>query len=340
MASSRWLATVAALVLGSAPSSAQVNLHVAHTAGLSEVDFSAGYTGPATAFISLTGAEAVIVDADDVIHVGHGGAISALVYDDGMQTYADATASGAFFGPLDVDQVVIDSNGVVHVLHSAGLSGLNFDFSGGAGSGYSDTTAFLSLPVPSLGLAVDTGDVLHPGHASGMSATDFSPPSTYSSTAAQFFSIANVRTVTVASNAVIHVGHSAGLSALTYSGTSYVDTGHFFSLANVNAIFEDPSGDLLVAHDGGISAFSYSGSGYSARTGFSNLGGNAANALIMDVDGVLHVGHNGGISAFTYDNASGNYTDLAFFISIPGVQSLGLSESQLVPVELSRFTVD
>ncbi len=319
---------------------AQVNLHAAHSGGLSEVDFLAGYTGPASAFIPLSGAKVVVVDSEDVIHVGHDSGLSALVYNSGSQSYADATASGTFFGPLDVDNVGIDSNGVVHVLHSGGLSGLDFDFSGGAGSGYSDTTAFLSLPSPNLGIAVDAGDVLHPGHSAGMSATDYIPPSTYSSPASQFFAIANVRTVTVDSNAVIHVGHNAGLSALTYNGSSYVDTTHFFALANVNAVFEDPSGDLLVAHDGGISAFSYGGSGYAARSGFNNLGGNAGRALVMDLDNVLHVGHDAGISAFTYDTGSGDFTDLTFFIAIVGVRSLGLKESQQVPVELTHFSIE
>ena len=319
---------------------AQVNLHVAHGGGLSEVDYSPGYAGPASAFISLTGAEVVVVDGSDVIHVGHDNGVSALVYDSGSQTYADATPSGAFFGPIDVNNMVIDSNGVVHVLHGSGLSGLDFDFGGGAGTGYSDTTAFLALPAPNLGIAVDLGDVLHPGHSDGMSATDFIPPSTYSSPPAQFLAILDVRTVTIDSSAVIHVGHSAGLSALTYNGVSYVDTGHFFSLANVNAVFEDPSGDLLVAHDGGISAFLYTGSGYVARPGFNNLSGNAAKALAMDVDNVLHVGHDAGISAFTYDSASGAFIDTGFFIAIAGVRSLGLWHSQQVPVELSRFSID
>ena len=239
-----------------------------------------------------------------------------------------------------MNHLAIDGNGVFHVLHGGGLSGLDFDFGGGAGTGYSDTGAFLSLPSPNLGIAVDAADVLHPGHSMGMSATDYSPPSTYSSPASQFFAITDVRTVTIAAGSVIHVGHAAGLSALTYDGTSYVDTTHFFSLTNVNAIFEDPSGDLLVAHDGGISAFSYSGSGYVARSGFNNLGGNAARALVMDVDNVLHVGHDAGISAFTYDSGTGNYTDLTFFISIAGVRSLGLAEAQQVPVELSLFRVE
>ncbi len=187
---------------------------------------------------------------------------------------------------------------------------------------------------------MDTGDVLHPGHSAGLSATDYVPPATYSSPAAQFFAITNVRTVTIDSDAVIHVGHAAGISALTYNGSSYVDTTHFFSLANVNALFEDPSGDLLVAHDGGISAFAYSGSGYAARPGFNNLSGNAAQALAMDLDNVLHVGHDAGISAFTYDSGTGDFTDLTFFIAISGVRSLGLAESQQVPVELSRFSIE
>ncbi len=105
-------------------------------------------------------------------------------------------------------------------------------------------------------------------------------------------------------------------------------------------MFEDPSGDLLVAHDAGISAFSYDGSGYTARPGFHNLSGNAAQALVMDLDNVLHVGHDAGISAFTYDGGSGDFTDLSFFIAIAGVRSLGLRESQQVPVELSRFTIE
>lgn len=318
---------------------AQVNLHVAHGAGLSEVDFLAGYSGPATAFISLSGAQVVVVDDNDVIHVGHDSGMSALVYNVGSQSYADATASGAFFGPINVDNLVIDSLAVLHVMHGGGLSGLNFDFGGGAGTGYSDTTAFLGLPAPNLGISVDNNDVLHPGHSMGMSATDYSPPATYSSPAAQFFAISNVRTVRVDSNDVVHVGHNAGLSALTYNGSAYVDTTHFFALTNVNAIYEDPSGDLLVAHDAGISAFSY-GAGYTARPGFHALGGNAAHALTMDSNEILHVGHNGGISAFTYDSAAGTFTDSGFFISIAGVKSVGLSPAQEVPVELLSFSVD
>lgn len=337
---SRRFAAMAVLAVSlTAAAAAQVNLHVAHGGGLSEVDYSPGYSGPASAFISLAGAEVVVVDGDDVVHVGHNSGVSALVYDDGMQSYADATASGAFFGPLNVDSLVFDSNGVAHVLHSGGLSGLEFDFGAGVGSGYSDTSAFLSLPAPNRGLAVDVSDVLHAGHSAGMSATDYLPPSTYSSPPAQFFAIANVRTVTIDSSGVIHVGHAAGLSALTYNGSSYVDTTHFFSVANVNAVFEEPSGDLLVAHDGGISAFSYAG-GYAARPGFHNLGGNAGNSLIMDSGNVLHVGHDAGISAFTYDSGSGNFTDLGFFIAISGVRSLGLKASQQVPVELSRFRIE
>ncbi|MEM1182565.1 MAG: hypothetical protein AAGM22_29740 [Acidobacteriota bacterium] len=319
---------------------AQVELHVAHAAGLSEVNYSPGYSGPATAFLSLSGAEAVLVDADDVIHVGHGAGLSALVYDSGTQSYADATATAPFFGPLNVDGLVIDSNGVVHVLHAGGLSGLEFDFSAGAGAGYTDTKAFLSLPAPNLGLAVDPGDVLHPGHSAGLSATDFTPPSTYSSVAGQFFAIANVREVFVDSNDAIHAGHAAGLSALTYDGLSYADTGHFFALPNVNGVFEDPSGDLLVVHDGGLSAFSYGAGGYTARSGFSNLGGNSGRAVTMDRDRVVHVGHDAGVSAFTYDSTTGQFTDLGFFISIPGVRSLGLRDAQLVPVELMHFSVD
>ena len=317
---------------------AQVELHVAHAGGLSEVNYSPGYSGPPTAFLALSGAEIVYVDDDDVVHVGHDAGVSALVYSGG--SYADATATAPFFGPINVDNLVIDSGGVVHVLHSGGLSGLDFDFAGGAGSGYSDTSAFLSLPAPNLGLAVDMADVLHPGHSGGLSATDYTPPSTYSSPPAQFFAISGVREVMIDDNGVIHAGHGAGLSALTYDGSSYADTGHFFALANVNAIFEDPSGDLLVAHDGGLSAFSYGAGGYVARPGFSNLGGNAGQALIMDLDHVLHVGHDAGVSAFTYESGTGNFTDQGFFIAIPGVRSLGLRDGQLVPVELMEFSVD
>ena len=72
---------------------AQVNLHVAHSGGLSEVDYSPGYSGPASGFVSLSGAEVVVVDSDDVIHVGHNSGVSALVYDAGSQSYADATGT-------------------------------------------------------------------------------------------------------------------------------------------------------------------------------------------------------------------------------------------------------
>ena len=240
------LAATLMAMLVSPTAMAQVELHVAHAGGLSEVNYSPGYSGPATAFISLSGAEIVFVDADDVVHVGHDSGVSALVYDGGTQSYADATATAPFFGPINVDNLVIDSNGVVHVLHSGGLSALDFDYSAGSGTGYADTTAFLSLPAPNRGLAVDGSDVLHPGHSAGLSATDYTPPSTYSSPAGQFFAIANMREVMIDDNGIIHAGHTAGLSALTYDGSSYVDTGHFFALANVNAVFEDPSGDLFV----------------------------------------------------------------------------------------------
>lgn len=320
-------------------SMAQVNLHVAHGGGLSEVDFSSGYSGPASAFISLTGAEVVVVDENDVIHVGHADGISALVYNEGGKTYSDATPSGAFLGPIDIDNLAIDADGVIHIMHTAGLSGLNFDHGSGAGTGYSDTTAFLSLPAPNYGVAVDAGDVIHTGHSGGMSAVNYNPPSTYSSPASQYFAISNVRAVRIDSDDVIHVGHIAGLSALTYNGSNYVNTTHFFSLANVNAIFEDPSGDLLVAHNAGISAFSYGGSGYTARPGYNDLSGNAAHALVMDIDNVLHVGHDAGISAFTYDSGTGQFTDTGFFISVSDVRSIGLKTSQEVPVELMYFTV-
>lgn len=291
------VALITLLFVGTTFGSEATFLHVGSSDKLSLIQFD-GKSYTSMDSLPLQNIQAILLTSGNVLHVGHQAGLSAVRFD-GKATYADVSAATS---NLDIGQVTAITEMpvcVLHVLNHRGLSNVQFNLDGsyaevGAFLGLKEPLAIAASSdgivfaghtegvsaallksveyfspaslyqetLPVRAVVVGRGNIVHVGHASGLTAFLYDKNSKSYAPTGFTFAIDDLRAIAFDENQNLHVGNKDKLQSFTYDAAGGYRLWHGeISVPPVNALAIDADNFLHVGHDAGLTAIVCSAGG-------------------------------------------------------------------------------